>query len=191
MPTTVILKKGRAKPFFYGHPWVFSGAIDRIDGDDPDGGIVDVRADNGDLVGRGYINRASQIVVRMLTWREDVPLDDTFWRKRIETAVALRHDVLRIQDTSNAYRLVNSEGDGLSGLVVDRYDRWLVAQFLTRGMLERRDLICDLLLEAMPGLSIYERSEALMAEAEGVSSPIRSATGRRAAGSRADPGKTV
>ena len=170
MPTTVILKKGRAKPFFYHHPWVFSGAIHRIDGDDPDGSIVEVRADNGDFIGKGYINRQSQIVVRLLTWREDEEVDDGFWRQRIQDAVKLRQEGLRIHESSNAYRLVNSEGDGLPGIIVDKYDRCLVVQFLTLGAIQHKELVCDVLADTCPDASLYERSESVLAEAEGVQS---------------------
>lgn len=168
MPTQVIVKARRAKPFFFHHPWVFSGAIERIDGDDPDGSIVDVVASDGVFIGRGYINRQSQIVTRLLTWREDEEIDEAFWRRRIEGAVALREQTLRVQQSSNAYRLVNSEGDRLSGLVVDKYDRCLAVQFLTLGTQQRKELICDLLEDICKPEVIYERSDLLPADAEGV-----------------------
>jgi len=147
---------------------VFSGAVERIDGDGPDGSIVDVVTSDGIFIGKGYINRQSQIVARLLTWREDEEIDDAFWRRRLEGAVALREQTLRVQESSNAYRLINSEGDRLSGLVVDKYDRCLAAQFLTLGTQQRKELICDLLEDLYKPESIYERTALLPADAEGI-----------------------
>lgn len=170
MDTHVIVKDRRAQPFLFHHPWVFSGAIDGIEGDAADGSIVCVRTRSGEFIGRGYINRQSQITVRLLTWREDEHIDDEFWRKRIQAAVQLRREVLRVHESSNAYRLVNSEGDGTSGLVVDQYDRCLVVQFLTLGTIQRKELIRDLLVDICAPASIYERGELTPAKQEGVTS---------------------
>ena len=170
MHTQVIVKDRRAEPFFFRHPWVFSGAIARIEGDAADGSIVHVRTRDGAFIGKGYINRQSQITVRLLTWREDEPIDDAFWRRHIENAVTLREQVLRVHESSNAYRLVNSEGDGTPGLIVDKYDRCLVVQFLTLGTLQRKELIRDLLADICAPASMYERGELMPAKQEGVSS---------------------
>ncbi len=177
MLTTVILKKGRAKPFFYHHPWVFSGAVREIRGDEPDGGIVEVRSEEGDFIAKGYLNRRSQIVVRLLTWREDEAIDDAFWRARIEQAVALREQSLRMAETTNAYRLVNSEGDGLPGLVVDRYGDFLVVRFLALGVHARKERLLDLLTAASPAAGVYERSDGPFAETEGVAPHVGPARG--------------
>ena len=82
----VILKPGREKSVHKHHPWVFSGAIDRIRGNAVDGEVVEVIASDGTWLARGTINRRSQIVVRLLTWMEDERIDEDFWRSRLKRA---------------------------------------------------------------------------------------------------------
>src|SRR5205823_2340391 len=102
----VILKPKRAAPFFGRHPWVYPGAIDRVEGDPVDGGAVDLVSSAGNFIARGLYNGVSKIRVRLLTWDADTPLDEAFFRKKIEAAVRLRRDVLGFDSTC---RLVFSE----------------------------------------------------------------------------------
>jgi len=174
--TSVILKKGRAKPVLRRHPWIFSGAIERIEGEPADGGIVEVRDAGGNWLARGYLNRESQIRVRLLTWEEEESITPAFWDRRLERAIAARRalglNAAGANDrAATAYRLVHAESDYIPGLVVDRYDAWLVVQFLTLGVDRRRDLIVDLLSrhlgpEGVRG--IYERSDVDVREKEGL-----------------------
>src|SRR3972149_5035659 len=127
MAGRVVLKAGRGKPGQRRHPWGFSGAIQRIDGDVADGGIADVVSSDGEFLARGYVNRRSQIVARLLTWDEHEAIDEAFWRGRLERA-------MRARSALGTCRLVNAESDGLPGLVVDRYGEWLVVQALTLGI---------------------------------------------------------
>jgi 23S rRNA (cytosine1962-C5)-methyltransferase len=126
----VILKPGRDKPVRQHHPWIFSGAVARVKGDVTDGDVVDVIASEGAWLARGTLNRKSQIVVRLLTWRQDEAIDEAFWRSRLERAIAGRALLASSGDTM-AYRLVNAESDGLPGFIVDRYGDYLVTQFIT------------------------------------------------------------
>ena len=142
----VILKPGREKPVRQRHPWVFSGAVARIQGDAADGDVVDVVASDGAWLARGTLNRKSQIVVRLLTWKQDEELDTRFWRSRLEQAFAGRAALASSSDTT-AYRLVNAESDGLPGLIVDRYGDYLVTQFLTLGIERVKNQIVELLTE--------------------------------------------
>ena len=128
----VILKPGRDKPIRQHHPWIFSGAVLRVKGDVTDGDVVDVVASDGTWLARGMLNRQSQIVVRLLTWKQDEAIDEAFWRSRLERAMAGRALLASSGDTT-AYRLVSADSDGLPGLIVDRYGDWLVMQFLTLG----------------------------------------------------------
>ena len=116
MPRTgqVVLKAGREKPVRRKHPWVFSGAIQRTHGDVDEGGIADVVSAEGEFLARGYVNRTSQIVVRLLTWNRDEAIDDAFWQLRLERAIQAR------AGEASACRLVNAESDGLPGLVGGR-----------------------------------------------------------------------
>lgn len=166
---TLILKKGRAKPVLQHHPWVFSGAIARIEGEALDGDLVEVRDAGGNFLARGTLNRRSQITVRLLSWVEDEVIDGDFWRARLAQAIAGRQ-ALASDPGTTAYRLVNAEADLLPGLIVDRYDDILVVQFLTLGMDVRKREIVPLLAELVRPRGIYERCDAEMRAKEGLPS---------------------
>src|SRR5262245_29769760 len=108
--SSVIIKRGRTKPLWHGHPWVYSGAILR-ETDCQSGQVVDVLDENGSLIGRGFYNARSQIRVRLMTSRDEV-VDDALLNARLNGAEALRRRIGLPNDSTNAYRLVNSEGDG-------------------------------------------------------------------------------
>lgn len=168
MEPTVILKRNRAKPVSQRHPWVFSGSIDRVEGDPADGDSVDVRDAGSNWLARGYINRRSQITVRLLTWQQDERVDAGFWRRRLERAIAARQ-ALASDPVSDAYRLVHAESDCLPGLIVDRYNDWLVVQFLTLGVERWKDELVGLLVGLIAGVrGVYERSDADVREKEGL-----------------------
>jgi 23S rRNA (cytosine1962-C5)-methyltransferase len=131
---------------------------------------VTVESHEGTFVARGLYNPASAIRVRLYRW-EDVPLDPTFWADRIDAAVRLRRDVLGLDRPGTACRLIFSEADGLSGLSVDRYDRWLVAQFTSLALFERRELLLDLLAERTGCEGILLRTERGIASREGLNLP--------------------
>jgi 23S rRNA (cytosine1962-C5)-methyltransferase len=172
---TVVLKKGREKPVRNRHPWVFSGAVSRVEGEVHDGDLVRVVNRSGRYLATGYWNRRSQIVVRLLTWDAEEPVDAEFWRRRLARAFAGRSHLAWDPDT-DAYRLVHAEADGLPGLIVDRYRDWLVVQCLTLGMACHRDQIVALLadpstfsssrIDVMAG--IYARDDADVRRKEGL-----------------------
>ena len=121
LPTaTVLVKAKRARPFFGRHPWVLDTAIERVEGTPADGDVVDLATHEGRFIARGIWNASSRLRVRLYAFDAGVPLDAPFWRSRIQTAVALRR-TLGLDDRAGAARLINSEGDDLSGLIVDRY----------------------------------------------------------------------
>ena len=124
---TIVLKRGREKPVRQGHPWIFSGAIDRLPAQVTDGAVADVVSSDGEWLARGYLNRRSQIQVRLLAWNPDETVDDAFWARRLHAAIAARAAMPELADAT-AYRLVNAESDGLPGLTVDRYGDFLVLQ---------------------------------------------------------------
>jgi 23S rRNA (cytosine1962-C5)-methyltransferase len=164
---TVVLKPGREKPVRNHHPWVFSGAVRRIEGQAQDGDLVRVADDRGQYLATGYLNRRSQIIVRLLTWDAEEPMDAGFWRHRLERAVAGR-ERLASDPVTNAYRLVHAEADGLPGLIVDRYSDWLVMQCLTLGMAQRREEIVLLLANLFEPAGIYARDDADVRRKEGL-----------------------
>jgi 23S rRNA (cytosine1962-C5)-methyltransferase len=154
----VILKKGREKSVTNRHPWLYSGAINRIEGDPADGDVVDVWNSRARFVARGIYNAKSQIQVRLLTWNPNDPIDEQFWRRRISRAVAGRLALKQAQDT-DSYRLVFSEADGVPGFIADLYGAWLVVQFLSLAAEKNRRVILDILLDLVEPQGIYERSD--------------------------------
>lgn len=164
----IVLKPRRAQPFFGRHPWVFSGAVARIGGAPAAGDEVALVNEHGEFIARGLFNRKSNIQVRLYSWNESEPLDEAFWRARLASAIRLRRDVLGWCGPQMACRLVFSEADGLSGLIVDRYDDWLLLQFTSHALATRRDLIVRLLDEELHPAGIWLRTEKGIREAEGL-----------------------
>ncbi len=175
MTATVILHPGKDKPVRQRHPWIFSGAIARVDGRAEPGSLVEVADAAGRWLARGYFNPRSQIVVRLLAWEQDCPIDAGFWRDRLAAAAAGR-EALDLGRETDAYRLAYAESDGLPGLIVDRYGDWLVVQFLTLGVDARRELLLDLLEAQFRPAGIAERSDAAVRRQEGL--PLRSGPAR-------------
>jgi 23S rRNA (cytosine1962-C5)-methyltransferase len=129
---------------------------------------VDVVTPTGDFIARGIYNSKSRIRVRLYTWAVEEPLDESFWRRRLERAVALRRQ-LGYDDPRAATRLVYSEADRLSGLIVDRYGDDLVVQITALATDIRRELLLSLLQELMPTGRILVRINPGAAQAEGLS----------------------
>jgi 23S rRNA (cytosine1962-C5)-methyltransferase len=165
--TKVILLPRRARPFFARHPWLFAGSIARVDGPAHAGSEVVVVSHEGQFIARGLFNPNSAIRVRLYRW-DDLDLDEDFWRSRIDAAVSLRRDVLCRASPDAACRLLFSESDGLSGLTVDRYGRWLVAQFTSLALFERRELLVRLLMEATAAEGVVLRVDQAIADLEGL-----------------------
>ena len=151
-----------------GHPWVFSRAIRRPERRIPSGSEVVVVASDGEPVGRGFYHDQSMIAVRILTRDVDEVLGRLFLRDRLLRALSLRLDVLKLDRTGDAFRLVNSEGDGLSGLVIDRYGGLLVVQYYSRGFFERRRELLSVLEELFPDTRTIERVDPAAARHEGI-----------------------
>jgi 23S rRNA (cytosine1962-C5)-methyltransferase len=167
-PTTVILKPRRALPFYGRHPWVFAGAVAKVRGNPQPGDEVVVRSDKDEFIARGLFNPHSNIRARLYTWNEDKPLDDAFWGTRIAAVVDGRRKLFGEFAPDTACRLINSEGDGLSGLTVDRYGQWLLAQFTSLALYERRDAILAALQKQMQPRGVWLRTEKGMRKAEGL-----------------------
>jgi 23S rRNA (cytosine1962-C5)-methyltransferase len=165
---TVLVKQGRARPLFCRHPWVFAGSIARIEGDPPDGAEVAVATHSGEFIARGLYNSKSQIRARLYSWDPGCPLEVTFWRERLSRAVDLRRSVPHLDDPAGACRFVFSEGDGLSGLVVDRYGPWLAVQLTSLALAQRLPLFVELLVELLHPRGIYLRTERGIGQAEGL-----------------------
>jgi 23S rRNA (cytosine1962-C5)-methyltransferase len=170
---TAILKPRRARPFFGRHPWVLDSAIDRVEGEPADGDVVDLQTHDGNFVARGLWNSRSRLRVRLYAFGAAVPLDDALWRSRLATAVALRKS-LGLDDPAGGCRLVNSEGDDLSGLIVDRYGDYLAVQVTALAMERRLETIGDTLESLVAPRGILLRgAERGLSKLEGLHLPDR------------------
>ncbi|MFM8634795.1 MAG: class I SAM-dependent rRNA methyltransferase [Planctomycetia bacterium] len=170
---TVVLKPKRARPFFGRHPWVLDSAVLRVEGQPADGDVVDLATHDGLFVARGLWNSASTIRVRLYGFDAATKLDDALWRSRIESAAAVRRS-LGLNDRAGACRLINSEGDDLSGLIVDRYGEWLSVQITALAMARRLDVICDALEAIVAPKGILLRgAERGLSKLEGLHLPDR------------------
>jgi 23S rRNA (cytosine1962-C5)-methyltransferase len=172
----LFLRRGRANPLWHGHPWVYSGAVEREEGAYEPGDVVDVCDTDGRLIGRGFINPRSQIRVRMLT-RRDEPVDDTLIARRLDEARRLRRRIGLPSPSTDAFRLVNSEGDALPGLVVDLYRDVAAVQFTALGMKRREEVVFDAVV-ALDGVrAVVEVSAGGFAQIEGFGSASRTVRG--------------
>jgi 23S rRNA (cytosine1962-C5)-methyltransferase len=164
---SLILKPGREKSLLRRHPWIFSGAIGRVEGNPTSGETVDLLAGDGQFLARAAYSPSSQIRARVWTFDPSEPVDANFFRRRIKVAIASR-DTWNVTRDTNAFRLIHAESDGLPGLIVDRYADTLVLQSLTAGTETWKETIADLLLELTGLATIYERSAADVRELEGL-----------------------
>jgi 23S rRNA (cytosine1962-C5)-methyltransferase len=159
------LRTGRDYTLRHGHPWVFSGAFHSLPRDIPPGAVVDVLDAEGDWLARGHLNAANSLAFRALTWDQHEEIDVTFYARRMTRALALRAD---LPADGTAYRLVHAEADGLPGLIVDRYDRWVVAQFHTAGVERARATILEALTNASQPEGILARDDVNARGREGL-----------------------
>src|SRR5260370_15936794 len=137
------------------HPWIFQKMVDKPAVRIPGGSVVDILDRDNQWVGRGFYNGHSRISLRVLTADANQPIDETFFAERLGQAIALRRDWLGLDTVTDAYRLVHSEGDGLSGLVVDRFGSTVVLEFFAAGMYRLRSVIQDLLARHYSGSQFY------------------------------------
>ena len=137
------------------HPWIFQKMVEKPAVKPKPGSIVEIIDREGQFAGRGFYNGHSRIALRVLTADPAETIDEAFFARKIGEAVALRRDVLKLDAATDAYRLIHSEGDGLSGLVVDRFADTLVIEYFSAGMFRQRDLIRRVLVEHFPGANLY------------------------------------
>ncbi|HEY1692030.1 MAG TPA: class I SAM-dependent rRNA methyltransferase [Polyangiaceae bacterium] len=163
----VRLKPGHVQPVWMGHPWVYAQAVDRIEGGATAGDEVSVVDPRGNLLGRGFYSPGSAIPVRLLVRDEKTRLDAAFFRARIERALALRASLGLPNPETDGFRVVHAEGDGLPGLVVDRFGDCLAVQLGTIGMKLREALVHEALWVAARPRAILDRTSRATAKTEG------------------------
>ena len=162
----IILKPGREKSLLRRHPWIFSGAIQTMDGEPASGSTVNLLSHNKQFLARASYSQNSQIRARAWTFEEE-DVDKEFFRKRIRQAIEIRRRS-NVESQTNAYRLIYAESDGIPGLIVDKYNDVLVLQSLTAGAEHWKETLADILIEETGITTIYERSDADVRELEGL-----------------------
>ncbi|SFK36613.1 class I SAM-dependent rRNA methyltransferase [Rhodanobacter glycinis] len=143
-----------------GHPWIWSAQVHKPEARIPPGSVVEVRDAKNRFIGQAFWNGHARIALRLLTSNPAEAIDAEWIAARIHRAVQLRHELLRLDDASDAWRVVHSEGDGLSGLIVDRYADILVIEYFAAGMWKFRDTIHAALLQHFPGARLYWFAES-------------------------------
>jgi 23S rRNA (cytosine1962-C5)-methyltransferase len=166
MPT-VRLKAGHVQPIWAGHPWVYAQAIEWIEGGATAGDLVTVVDPKGNLLGRGFYSPGSAIPVRLLVRDAATHIDGAFFRTQVDRAIAARAELGLPSDETTGYRLIHAEGDGLPGLIVDRFGDVLAVQLLTFGMKAREALILEALIDRVRPRAIVDRTPAGTAKTEG------------------------
>ena len=163
----VKLKKGKEKAVKQLHPWVFSGAIEIVNGKPGNGDIVSVTDSKGEFLAYGFYNAQSRVAVRLLEWDQQKAIDDDWWRERIHKAIQSRRDLIANENT-NTYRLIFSEADFLPGLIVDRFADYLSVQILTSGIELHKEVILNELQTLLNPIGIFDRSDSSARTHEGM-----------------------
>ena len=138
----VILKKGKEKAVLHRHPWVFSGAIEKVIGKPANGDVVKLIDAKGTFMAYGFYNDQSRVALRLLEWDEAIEINEQWFREKVAIAVESRSSLL-IEGVTNTCRLIFSESDYLPGLIVDKYADHLAVQILTSGIEKMMPCIID------------------------------------------------
>lgn len=156
--TDVILKKGKEKAAVMHHPWIFSGAVDRIKGKPENGEVVAVRSADKEFLAYAYYNDQSRVALRLLEWDESVVIDKNWYSEKLKNAISARRHVL--SEATNTCRLVFSEADFLPGLIVDKYAEFLSLQILSSGIEAVKNDLIDILVNELNPKGIFDKSDA-------------------------------
>lgn len=167
MEAKLILAHGREKSVRRLHPWIFSKAVAKVENPPEAGGDIDVFSADGEFLGRASYSPSSQIRARIWTFRSNERIDADFFMGRIARAAEIREPML-LETGMSACRLVDAESDGLPGLIIDRYNEFLVLQILSAGCEHHLPRITDALKKLYPDFSIYERSDTSSRTKEGL-----------------------
>ncbi len=160
------LKKGKEKAVSQRHPWVFSGALEKIKGAPENGDVVKVITSNNEFLAYGYFNDQSRVAVRLLEWDESVIINQAWYEGKINKAITSRAHLLTKE--TNAYRLIFSEADYLPGLIVDKYADFLSVQILSTGIEKAKSILIEILVKALQPKGIFDRSDATARTHEGI-----------------------
>lgn len=167
---TVVIKPGHVRPIWAGHPWVYAQAIHRIQGGATPGEVIDVADPQGKWIGRGLYSPSTAIPVRIYTRAPQQELNPAFFAQRIAQAIARRRTLGLPCDGTNAYRVINGEGDDFPGLIVDQYGSSVVIQISTKGIKLRESIILDAIEQQLRPECIINRTSERLARAENFAS---------------------
>ena len=154
----VILKKGKEKAATLRHPWIFSGAIDKVKGKPENGEVVRLSSAGGEFLAYGYYNATSRVALRLLEWDESITIDAQWYEQKLNNAISSRAHLLNAG--TNTCRLVFSEADFLPGLIVDKYADFLSLQILSAGMEHIKPILIDIIRKALNPTGIFDKSDA-------------------------------
>ena len=164
---SVTLKKSADSFIKRKHPWIFSGAVEKVEGNPSNGQTVQIFTSDKKPAGNGSFSPSSQIRVRVWSFDPEEKIGVDFFKRKISLASSLREKIIDTSKT-NAYRIINAESDGLPGLIVDRYSDILVCQFLSAGAEFNKNIIIDILDDVFNPTGIYERSDVEVRTKEGI-----------------------
>ena len=163
----LFLAKGREKSLLRRHPWVFSGAVQRVEGKALSGETIDILDSQGKWLARGAYSPESQIRARVWTFQQDEEINIDFFIRRLQQAQSWR-DWVAQRDGLDGYRLIAGESDGLPGITIDRFQNFLVLQLLSAGAEYQRPALLSALHHCYPECSIYDRSDVAVRKKEGL-----------------------
>lgn len=163
----VILKKGKEKAVLHRHPWVFSGAIEKVKGKPENGDVVKLIDAKGAFLAYGFYNDQSRVALRLLEWDEAAEINEQWFKAKVAAAVGSRNNIL-VDGVTNTCRLIFSESDYLPGLIVDKYADHLAVQVLTSGIEKMMPCIIDELQRLLKPESIFDKSDASSRGHEGL-----------------------
>ena len=157
-------------PKKFSHPWVFQRMVERVMGDNrpKNGSVVDLVDPDGTWQGRGLYNGHSRIAVRILTEDQSEEINEDFFANRIGRAYAMRKHVMKLEAITDAYRVVHSEADGLSGLVIDKFADLIVIEYFSGGMYRQHKVICEVLRKLFPNCRLYWFAEEHVQKQESI-----------------------
>ena len=162
----IILNKGKDKAAWQLHPWVFSGAINKVIGKVANGDIVSVFNNEDEFIAYGVYNNSSRVAVRLLEWNPANEINEQWWRTRVQKAISNRAHLLT--DTNNTVRLIFAEADFIPGLIADKYGDYVSIQVHSAGLEKVKSIIVDELVQLLAPKSVYERSDLKSREHEGL-----------------------
>jgi 23S rRNA (cytosine1962-C5)-methyltransferase len=167
MTARLFLAKGREKSLLRRHPWVFSGAVTRVEGKANSGDTIDIVDSQGKWLARGAFSPSSQIRARVWTFRQDEDIDIEFFVRRLQQAQSWRNWIAQ-RDGLDGYRLIAGESDGLPGITIDRFQNFLVLQLLSAGAEYQRAPLLAALQKCYPECAIWDRSDVAVRKKEGL-----------------------